>query len=376
MKVLLIEPGGWGGICHYTYNLAQALCRTGMEVALVTDRDYELRDLPRSFRLIDTLQVREGYWRSIRAIAGVWQQMRPDLIHVQATLSARRDWAWFPACNLLDIPILVTAHNVLPHDREEREAFGMVFAHSVIYRAADAIIVHGEANRRDLLNRFSVPEDRVSVIPHGDYTFAGGCVGKAEARSRLGLGPEDRVVLCFGTIRPYKGIHHLIPAFGQVFRAIPQARLLIAGQPIGVDPQDIERTIDAAGVRDAVRLDARYIPFQDIPVYFSAADLVVLPYVSVYQSGALQLAYAHARPVVVTATGALPESVDEGVNGRVVLPGDPDGLARAMIDLLSLPVGTLSEMGRHSRRLAEQRHAWADVAQKTAEVYRKVCGRS
>ncbi len=374
MKVLLIEPGGWGGICHYTYNLAQALCQVGMDVALVTDRDYELRDLPRSFRLIDALNVREGYWQSLRAVIRAWRRERPDLIHVQATLSARRDWAWFPACNLLDIPILITAHNLLPHDRAEREAFGMAFAHSLIYRSADAVMVHGETNRQELLRYFAVPEGRAISIPHGDYTFAGGCVPKPEARGRLGFGPEDRVVLCFGTLRPYKGIHHLIPAFGQVRRAIPQARLLIAGQPIGVDPQEVERAIDGAGIRDAVRLDARYIPLPEVPTYFSAADLVVLPYVSVYQSGALQLAYAHARPVVVTATGALPESVEDGVNGLVAPPADPDALARAIIALLSLPEGTLSEMGRHSRRLAEQRYAWAGVAQKTAEVYRKICG--
>lgn len=376
MKVLLIEPGGWGGICHYAYNLAQALCRAGMDVALVTDRDYELRDLPRSFRLIAALNARRSYGQSIRAVVKAWRQVRPDLVHVQATLSARRDWAWFPVCNLLDIPILITAHNVLPHDREEREAFGMALAHRLIYRSADAVIAHGETIRSELLRFFSVPEHRVSVIPHGDYTFAGGTVGKAEARSRLGLRPEDRVVLCFGTIRPYKGIHLLIPAFGQVRRAVPQARLLIAGKPVGVNPQDCERDIDAAGVRDAVRLDPRYVPFQDIPVYFSAADLVVLPYLHVYQSGALQLAYAHALPVVATAVGALPESVDDGLNGRVVQPGDPDALARAMIDLLSLPDGTLREMGRHSRRLAGERYAWADVAQKTMEVYKRICGKS
>lgn len=374
MKVLLIEPGGWGGICHYTYNLAQALCRIGVDVALATDRDYELRDLPRSFRLTDPLSVREGYWRSLRAVIRAWRQERPDLIHVQAPLSARRDWAWFPACNLLDIPILVTAHNLLPHDRAEREAFGMAFAHRVIYRFADAVLVHGETNRQELLRYFAVPESRAVSVPHGDYAFAGREIDRAEARGRLGFGPEDRVVLCFGTLRPYKGIHHLIPAFGQVRRAIPPARLLIAGQPIGLDPREIERAIDGAGIGDAVRLDARYIPLQEVPLYFSAADLVVLPYVHVYQSGALQLAYAHARPVVVTATGALPESVEDGVNGRVVPPADPDALARAIIGLLSLPEGTLSEMGRHSRRLAGQRYAWADVAQKTLEVYKKICG--
>ncbi len=376
MKVLMIEPGGWGGICHYTYNLCRALGDLGVRVTLVTDRNYELRALPRAFDLVDELDPHGSYRRAIRTLVGVWRRLRPDVTHLQATLSARRDWAWFPLFNLLDIPVAVTAHNILPHDRAEREAFGMTFAHGVIYRLADAVFVHGQANRRELLRAFAVPERRVTVIPHGDYTFAGAHIEKVEARRRLGLAPQDRVLLCFGTIRNYKGVHHLIPAFGKVLQEVPNARLIIAGKPIGVDMDAYERAIDAAGVREAVRLDPRYIPMEDIPTYFNAADLVVLPYVHVYQSGALQLAYAHARPVVVTAVGALPESVRDGINGRVVPPGDPDRLAEALIELLSLPDGTLSEMGRHSRQMAETEFGWANVARKTVEVYNGIYGGS
>jgi glycosyltransferase involved in cell wall biosynthesis len=148
----------------------------------------------------------------------------------------------------------------------------------------------------------------------------------------------------------------------------------VAGKPIEVDLEAYERAIDAAGVRDAVRIDPRYIPVPEIPVYFSAADLVVLPYVHVYQSGALQLAYAYARPVVVTAVGALPESVREGVNGRVVPPGIPDRLADALIEILSLPEGTRAEMGRQSREMAEVRFGWTEIARTTASVYGRICG--
>ncbi len=130
MKVLMIEPGGWGGICHYTYNLCQALCGLGARVTLVTDRNYELRALPRGFDLIDELDPHGSYRRAVHTVAGVWRRLRPDITHLQATLSARRDWAWFPLLNLLDIPVAVTAHNILPHDRAEREAFGMTFAQS------------------------------------------------------------------------------------------------------------------------------------------------------------------------------------------------------------------------------------------------------
>lgn len=372
--VLMLEPGGWGGICHYTFNLCEALQDSGMPVVLISGKDYELADMPRRFHLEACLDAFGSYLGNLRTIRSLMHVHRPDIVHVQATLSARRDWVALMLCRGYGLPPVLTVHNVFPHDRQERNARGMRTALRRLYGTSRALIAHGEAVRRELLGSFPIDPGRVHNIPHGDYGFAnrGNTIPRSEARDRLGLPADVPVALAFGAIREYKGIHLLIPAFARVREHLPDARLMIVGKPVGSDPNVYRELIETHALGDRVLFRPEYVPFADIGLYFAAADVAVYPYLKVYQSGALQLAYAFARPVVATDVGALSETVEDGVNGRMVPPGDIQALARALCELLSAGPEALDRMGQRSADLADSRYGWDKIAESTLQIYSRV----
>ena len=212
-------------------------------------------------------------------------------------------------------------HNVLPHEssRHDRALVRWGLA------KADAFLVQSREDRDQLLSLRSGA--RVTVHPHPTYTqFAQGSLTRQDARLRLGV--EGRVLLFFGLVRAYKGLHTLLQAYGRVAEKL-DATLLIVGE-FYEDRAPYDAEISALGIGARVRVIDRYIPDEDVEVYFRAADLVVLPYRSATQSGITQTAFAFERPVVVTAVGGLPDVVDDGVTGYVVPPDNAEALAGAI----------------------------------------------
>lgn len=370
----MLESGGWGGIAHYTYNLCQALSAAGCRVTLISATPYELHHLPRNFRLEAVIPSGAPYSRQLGCVAHNLRALRPALLHIQNTFSARKDWLPLLLLKCAGCPLVLTAHNILPHDAAERNAPGMRPAYRLIYALCDRIVVHSRNNRRELLASFAPSPGRVAVIPHGDYTFTdtGPRLDPARARRRLGIPPDHRVVLAFGAIRPYKGIPDLIEAFSRVIQAVPDAWLAVVGRPVGVNPEDYEALVRRLGLQHRVVLKPGYVPFEEIGHYFQAADIAVFPYRNIAQSGALQLAYAFAKPVVATRVGAFPETVQNGRNGLLVPPAAPAALAGALVRLLTLQPPDLRRMGRRSLALAEKQHAWEEIAAKTHALYRRV----
>lgn len=372
MRILILETGGWGGICHYSYNLCQALSQQGAKVILLTAQPYELAGQPHAFAVETPFDASMPYPTQIRSLIAACRKHQPKILHVQSMFSARRDWLCFALARLWHLPVVLTAHNVLPHDESEKTAPGMHFAYAQIYRFARRIIAHSQDSRRTLQTLFSPDPSKIAVIPHGNYVFAGQPIDQPDARKRLALPPEGRILLAFGTIRPYKGTDDLIDAFARVASQISDAHLVIAGKPIGLDPDVYRHRIDALGLTHRITFCPAYVPIEDIALYFSAADIAIYPYHTIYQSGALQLAYAFARPVVATDVGAFPETIDPGKNGLIIPAHNPEKLADALIDLLGRPPDVLAAMGAHSRHLADTRYAWPSIAEQTLAVYRSL----
>ena len=373
---VLFEPGGWGGICHYTYSLAQALARRSLRPHLVTASPYELQTFDIDFDLTTEIDTVGSYTTNLRVIQDVLGRIPGSLLHVQATLSARRDWAPLLLLRLVGCPYVLTAHNVYPHDRAERDAAGMGLALDLIYRNASAIIVHGEAIRSELLDNFPIERSRVVEIPMGDYAFTRSSTVPERDRAcvELGLNPADSVSLAFGAMRPYKGLGNLVDAFCQVRGRRPNAHLLIVGKPVGVSKEELLARARAGGIEHCVTIVDAYVPFEQIGTYFAASDIVVFPYEKVYQSAAIQVAYAYEKPVIVTRVGALPETVKDGVNGRIVAPHSNNQLAEAMVELLGKGLKALAAMGKKSGELASASHNWDTIAELTTCVYDQVVG--
>jgi glycosyltransferase involved in cell wall biosynthesis len=243
---------------------------------------------------------------------------------------------------------VLTAHDVLP--REPRP--GQLAAQQQLYERFDAIVVHSAHGRARLTGELAIDPARVHVIPHG-------------ALAHLAQGPpqpppfatEKPVVLCFGLMRPYKGIDLLLDAW----RGIDEAELWIAGMP----------KFDIAPLRRAappnVRFVARFIDDTELPAYFQRADLVVLPYREIDQSGVLFTALAFAKPLLLSDIGGFPEIAATGA-ARTFPAGDVPALGAALRELLSDPAA-LARMAERARAAATGPYSWADIARRTLGLY-------
>ena len=220
--------------------------------------------------------------------------------------------------------VLFLLHNVLPH---EQRPFDRAFTRYAL-RRGDCFIAQSEAVRRDLLS--IVPGARHRVVPHPVYSLFGPPLPREEARRLLGI-TSERVVLFFGYVRRYKGLDILLDAIARARREL-DLTLMVVGEFYD-DETRYRRLIAELGLTESVRIVSGYVPNDEVARYFSASDVVALPYLSATQSGIAQIAYNFNTPVIATRVGGLAEVIEEGQTGYVVPPADPEALARALVRL-------------------------------------------
>jgi glycosyltransferase involved in cell wall biosynthesis len=315
-------------------------------------------------RSVDRVKLRQGlaWYNPISWIAAGGR--RRDIVHAQW-------WSYVLApvyATMLGLArargarILLTVHNVEPHEG------GMVrqMANRLVFRFAHHYIVHSEANKTSLQRTLRCDPSRISVLPHGVLETPRTGISRSTARTKLGIPSESHVVLCFGNIRPYKGVDVLLRAFAEVVREDPDALLMIAGQPWG-DWAPYAQLIDELEVAGNVRTRLEYIPTREIEPLFVAADVVALPYTHFdAQSGVGTRALPFGRPLVVTNTGGLPDLV---LDEEAVVPaGDASALARALSRVLD-DKGIRDRLAVDSLALAAAL-GWEAIAERTTAIYR------
>jgi glycosyltransferase involved in cell wall biosynthesis len=218
--------------------------------------------------------------------------------------------------------VIAICDNVIPHEHRPGDTVFTKYA----FAFTDAYIVMSDAVEKDL--HAMVKRPRYEKAAHPVYEIFGAAVPKTDARARLGIG-SGNVMLFFGYVRKYKGLHTLIDAMALVPRDL-HLTLLVVGEYYG-DEQEYRTHIAAAGVEDVVRVHSDYVPNERVADYFCASDAVILPYLSATQSGIAQIAYQFNKPVIATDVGGLAEVVVDGVSGVIVEPDRPQQLADAIV---------------------------------------------
>jgi beta-1,4-mannosyltransferase len=262
-----------------------------------------------------------------------------------------------------NVRVVWTAHNLRAHagihPKLEREFWASFCA------SLDGVIALSEHSRVALLERHSSLERvPITVIPHGHYRDAyPNTILRDRARALLNLSPEVPVLAFVGQLRAYKGIPELLTAFGHLEA---DARLLIAGKPI--PPEDAAH-LEALAARDPrVRLELGFVPDDRLQLFLNAADLIVLPYRQILNSGSALLALSFNRPVLAPAIGGLPELAQK-IGG--------DWLQLFSDDLEANDLRNAFEASRTMRdRVAPlEGFDWVLIAEKTLRFYLELTNR-
>ncbi|MGA8364745.1 MAG: glycosyltransferase family 4 protein [Solirubrobacteraceae bacterium] len=363
MRVHVLDPSAYTP--PYDHALCHALGAAGAEVTLLTSR-FAYGPVPQA----DGYVRRELFYRHALGAPGsrlrsasklaehVPDMLRyrglargADVVHFQwlsvqyldgRLLPARRSVSGAPR------PLVLTAHDVLP--REPRA--GQLAAQRRLYERFDAIVVHSAHGRARLTDELGVDTARVHVIPHGVFTHLADCPPQPPP-----FETEKPVVLCFGLMRPYKGIDLLLDAWHD----IDDAELWIAGMP-KFDIAPLRRMAPAS-----VRFVPRFIDDTELPAYFQRADLVVLPYREIDQSGVLFTALAFGKPLLLSDVGGFPEVAATGA-ARTFPAGDIPALHAALRELLSASAARAT-MTERANAAASGPYSWDEIARRTLGLY-------
>jgi len=206
----------------------------------------------------------------------------------------------------------------------------------LLTRKADAYVVHSNFDKKQIASKYHLDTEKIHVIPHGLYDHYKQ-IDRKKAKSVLKI-KEKFVILHFGLIRRYKGIPYLIDAFERLPKEVAKnARLLIVGE-LWEGGEEVVKRVATSKRRDKITLMPRYVSDDEVPLYFSAADVIVFPYTRASQSGAAHIAMCYKKPIIASKVGGLEESMAKYSGTIFVPPGNADAIASALIKCYERPI--------------------------------------
>jgi glycosyltransferase involved in cell wall biosynthesis len=384
VKITLLTGGGDK---PYALGMAAALTSAGISVDFIGSDDLSVPELLTNSR-ISFLNLRGDqrpevglarkmarvfmyYCRLIRYVANA----KPKLFHI----------LWNNKCQVFDRTLLLlyykllgkrlvlTAHNVNAGKRDGNDSWLNRFSLRAQYSLLDHIVVHTERMKAELCSEFGVPKGKVSVIPFGiNNTVTNTALTPIKAKRLLGLGQNDKTLLFFGNIAPYKGLEYLVTAFGELVKSNRAYRLIIVGRPKGSKAywSRLQETIINNGIRDHTIQKIEYVPDEETELYFKAADVLILPYTHIFQSGVLLLGYSFGLPAIAADVGTLREEIIEEKTGFIFKAQDSADLAKAIGRYFESELFQNLENRRlEIKEYANERYSWSKVAQITTSVY-------
>lgn len=372
MKVLLIDQIAKVNY-KYSYSLANAVKQQNVELDMVIDQKTEAEGcMCRRKRLFNTderniskVKKALNYVHSMSVVMRMMKQY--DVLHTQWIIFSPVDYYFLKRVKNKGKRLVITIHDILPFNQK----FYDYRYHKKIYGLADEIIVQAPDNVERFHALFPDNTVPVSMIPHGHFLHYAKNKEQAVSKEKLGLSKDRFIYLFFGQIKQVKGVDVLLQAYAHLLRKHPRLKdkiqLVIAGSLWKTDFGICEEIIERENLSEYLKLDIRYIPDDEVDDYYSAADICVLPYREVYQSGVIQLTYAHHKPAIVTKIPAFLDIVDES-RGILCEPDNVESLADALLEAYEAR-DRLPDMAEQGYRYIEENYDWNKIGRQVAGLY-------
>ena len=377
VRVAIIEPvGGHGGMNFYDFALCASLVKAGGMATLFTcDKTvvHGNEGFPVVLSYRGIYGESKGWVRGLRFLAGsLWalpaarlsghQVAHFHLFHVGPLELFNVLLARF-----IGLQVVITAHDV--------EAFKKGLSIRIfvrwVYQLARRVIAHSQVARRELIDELGISEEKIDVILHGNY------VGKVPAgltreiaNAHFGFSADQRVLVFFGQIKDVKGLDVLLEGFALARERDNRLHLLIGGRVWKTDFSKYAQIIERRGLAPHCTLHIRYIPDPEASLFYRCADLVVLPYLRIYQSGVVLEAMSHGSPVLVSDLAGMLEAIDDERTGFVFKSHDPVHLAHRIGEIFSAPDRSVN-VGQAGLREVMVRNDWSRLGEQTLACYQK-----
>jgi glycosyltransferase involved in cell wall biosynthesis len=275
--------------------------------------------------------------------------------------------------------IALTIHNVNVRQRDGTDTLMNRLTLKMQYRLCDHLFVHTEKMKSELIEGFNVRDAVITVIPFGiNNAVPTTDLTSVEAKQRLSIDNGEKTILFFGRIAPYKGLEVLAAAFKQLVAEDGNYRLIIAGRPKKDSEsywESIRVTMNHEVATGRVTPIIEFVPDKDTELYFKAADVLILPYTQIFQSGVMFLSYSFGLPVIAADVGSLSDDIVEGKTGFVFKRGDSGDLARVIRSYFASDLfRDLDRRRQGIRDYAQETHSWDTVGTVTRNVYTSLLG--
>lgn len=360
MKILQILPElKIGGVERGTVDLARELVNRGHDAIVVSNGGRLVKELESSGAKHIKLAVHKKSLFSILAnvfrLVDILQKEKVDIVHARSRVPAL---IAFLACRRTGTKFITTCHGYYSQNFASR-----------VMGWGRCVIVSSNAIAKHMIEDFGVPEERIRLIPRGVDLQKFKFLQKPEPISSR---PDIFTVGVIGRLSPIKGHKCFLQAIAGVIRVLPKIHAIIAGE---ASANKIKYKEELKMLTRRLSLD-RYVEFiayqDDVPKLLERLDVLVLPTVTQEAFGRVLIeAGACGVPVIATRVGGVVDIIQDGENGFLVEPGDPDGLASAIIKLFKDP-GLARKFALAGRKRVEQNFSLKRMAERTITVYEEV----
>jgi len=277
---------------------------------------------------------------------------------------------------LLGKKLVYTAHNINIRERDGNNTLLNKLSLLALYKLVDHIFVHTEKMKQQLIVDFKINDKKISVIPFGiNNVMPKSDLTSEEAKQQLTLESYEKVILFFGNIAPYKGLENLILALVHLRKKLPNFKLIITGRIKSSEKywMDIQELIEKHNLKDSIIQKIIYVPDEEVEVYFKAADVLILPYKYIFQSGVVFLAYHFGLPVIATDVGSLKEDINIGETGFICKPDDTEDMSEKIFAYFQNDLYKYLDVNRGKIiDYAYKKNSWINIGEISYKIYRSL----